>query len=76
MRVLQFDFDAEDVEQRIAERRPDSGIVPRPYQQLAINNVFERWNAGDTSTLVCLPTGTGKSIVFSEVMRRWAKERQ
>lgn len=76
MKVLEFDWDAEDVEQRISERVPDAKVTPRPYQAEAIKNVFDRWNSGDVSTLVCLPTGTGKSIVFSEVMRRWTKERR
>lgn len=75
MRVLEFDWDSDEVEQRIEERRPETGVTPRPYQADAIRNVFDRWNSGDVSTLVCLPTGTGKSIVFSEVMRRWAKDR-
>ena len=76
MKILEFDWDQEEVEQRITERSSDTKITPRPYQAEAINNVFDRWGQGDVSTLVCLPTGTGKSIVFSEVMRRWTKDRE
>lgn len=74
MRALEFDWDSDEVEQQIAEKRTPGVVVPRPYQEAAIKNVFDRWNSGDVSTLVCLPTGTGKSIVFSEVMRRWVRE--
>lgn len=76
MRVLEFDWEDGEVEQRISERVSEAKITPRPYQAAAISNVFDRWNNGDVSTLVCLPTGTGKSIVFSEVMRRWTEERR
>ena len=41
------------------------GIVLRPYQQEAKNAVFEKWNAGTRKTLLVLPTGTGKTIVFA-----------
>jgi superfamily II DNA or RNA helicase/uncharacterized protein (DUF3820 family) len=55
----------------VAAPRPEpiGDIVPRPYQADAANSVFDRWNE-DQSTLVVLPTGCGKSIIFSEVMRR------
>ena len=43
------------------------GIVLRPYQQEAKNAVFEKWNAGTRKTLLVLPTGTGKTIVFASV---------
>ena len=47
-----------------------SEVTLRPYQQEAVNRVFEEWDSGARSTLVCLPTGCGKSVVFSEVMRK------
>ena len=46
----------------------DDAIVLRPYQRCSVDSVFEKWQGGDTSTLVTLPTGTGKSVVFSAVM--------
>ena len=42
----------------------------RPYQVEAIAAI-ERCLATSASTLLVLPTGTGKTIVFSEVARRW-----
>lgn len=64
------ELDAEDVEREIQLREPEA-VTLRPYQREAVDAVFERWEAGDVATLVCLPTGTGKTVCFSEVMRRW-----
>lgn len=41
----------------------------RPYQMEAVESVFEAWKEHD-STLIVMPTGTGKSVVFSEIIRR------
>lgn len=43
------------------------GIVLRPYQQEAKDAVFEKWGEGTRKTLLVLPTGTGKTIVFVSV---------
>lgn len=40
----------------------------RPYQEAAKRAVLEQWNAGARSTLMVLPTGTGKTIVFSSII--------
>ncbi|MCI7325584.1 DEAD/DEAH box helicase [bacterium] len=39
----------------------------RPYQQGAREKVHAEWDAGRLRTLTVLPTGTGKTIVFSAV---------
>lgn len=39
----------------------------RPYQQGAKDAVFEQWDMGVRRTLVVLPTGCGKTIVFAKV---------
>ncbi|MDR1132099.1 MAG: DEAD/DEAH box helicase [Oscillospiraceae bacterium] len=39
----------------------------RPYQQEARHAILEQWNAGAKHTLLVLPTGTGKTIVFAKV---------
>lgn len=39
----------------------------RPYQREARNAVFTEWDKGNSKTLLVLPTGTGKTIVFSDV---------
>ena len=49
-------------------------VTLRPYQNESVDAVFSEWEAGNRSTLVVLPTGTGKSVVFSEVMRRYISE--
>ena len=39
----------------------------RPYQQQARDRIHDEWDAGHTRTLLVLPTGTGKTIVFASV---------
>lgn len=44
----------------------------RPYQQEAISAIENEWNQGRSRTLLVLPTGTGKTIVFSQIAARRA----
>lgn len=53
---------------------PASEVTLRPYQKDAVDSVFQQWKEGANATLVCLPTGCGKSVVFSEVIRRLCSE--
>ena len=39
----------------------------RPYQQEAKDSIFEQWKNGIKKTLLVLPTGCGKTIVFAKV---------
>ncbi len=39
----------------------------RPYQQEALDAVFNQWEDGYSKTLLVLPTGCGKTIVFAKV---------
>lgn len=39
----------------------------RPYQQEAHDSIFNEWNNGVQKTLLVLPTGCGKTIVFAKV---------
>ncbi|MBQ7744921.1 MAG: DEAD/DEAH box helicase [Ruminococcus sp.] len=39
----------------------------RPYQQEAKDRIFEEWDSGRNKTLLVLPTGCGKTIVFAKV---------
>jgi len=40
----------------------------RPYQQEAKESIFTEWGKGIKKTLLVLPTGCGKTIVFSKVI--------
>lgn len=42
----------------------------RPYQQETVDTIFGYWSAGGGNPLVELATGTGKSLVIAEVLRR------
>ena len=40
----------------------------RPYQEAAKAAVLDEWDKGHSKTLLVLPTGTGKTIVFASVV--------
>lgn len=42
----------------------------RPYQQEAIDAVAQAEADGVRSALICLPTGTGKTVIFSHLAKR------
>jgi superfamily II DNA or RNA helicase len=46
----------------------------RPYQQAAKAAVQEQWASGNKKTLLVLPTGTGKTIVFAKVTEDCVRE--
>ena len=48
-------------------------IKLRPYQQEAFDSVISKWDAGSNKLLLVLPTGTGKTIVFSAVANECVK---
>lgn len=50
-----------------------SDIIARPYQNEAIEAAFREWKAV-SSTLIVMPTGTGKSVVFAKILKRWLRE--
>ena len=39
----------------------------RPYQEAARTAVEQEWASGKRKTLLVLPTGTGKTVVFSKI---------
>lgn len=43
----------------------------RSYQQKAVESVLAEWAKGHRSTLLVMATGTGKTVVFAEIVRRW-----
>ena len=44
-------------------------MILRPYQSAAADAIFKEWQDND-STLVVMPTGGGKTILFADVIRR------
>lgn len=52
-----------------------SSVVLRDYQQAAHDRIFEEFDRGIRSTLLVLPTGCGKTVVFGSVARRVIEER-
>ncbi len=43
----------------------------RPYQKQLIDDINARWDAGDRRVMAQLPTGAGKTVVFSEIARQF-----
>lgn len=46
----------------------------RPYQQEAKDSIFSEWGNGIRNTLLVLPTGCGKTIVFAKVAEDCVRE--
>ena len=40
----------------------------RPYQQAAVNAVYDHLRTKDNNPCVVLPTGTGKSVVIAQIV--------
>lgn len=47
--------------------KPAPGVQLRPYQQDAREAVEQEWERGNTRTLLVLPTGCGKTVVFAKI---------
>ena len=45
----------------------------RPYQEESKNAVFGEWEKGNDKTLLVLPTGCGKTIVFAKIAEECVK---
>jgi ATP-dependent helicase IRC3 len=46
-------------------------IFPRPYQVECIDFVLDRLSKGVTRQLVSMPTGTGKTVIFSLMAKQF-----
>lgn len=46
----------------------------RPYQSEAKTAVFEQWSEGNNKTLVVLPTGCGKTVVFAKITEECVRQ--
>ena len=44
-------------------------LILRPYQADAVAAVQHAWNHGQTKPVITLPTGTGKTVIFSSLIR-------
>jgi len=60
---------ASATEPDLSESRFIMSVVLRDYQQAAISAIRNEFKSGKRSTLLCLPTGAGKTVVFSEIAR-------
>lgn len=49
-------------------------IQLRPYQLEAIDAVFSEWDNGNRSTMLSMATGTGKTVVFAQIIQRALKK--
>ena len=49
-------------------------MILRPYQNEAVKAIRNEWKNGNAKTLLVLPTGTGKTVVFSKVIEEETKD--
>lgn len=49
-------------------------ITPRPYQTEAVNAVVDSYKHGVTRQLLSLPTGSGKTVIFSMLARHFRRK--
>lgn len=49
------------------------GVTLRPYQNEAVKAAFGEWDGGRNKTLLVLPTGTGKTVVFAKIAEECVK---
>lgn len=54
---------------------PQTMMRLRPYQEDAVKAVFSAWRDGMQRPAVVLPTGTGKTVVFSHVVQQFREWR-
>jgi hypothetical protein len=54
---------------------PDVDISLRPFQQEVVAAIIKAWQQGNPGQMICLPTGTGKTIVFSAALRYLAQQK-
>lgn len=45
-------------------------ITLRDYQQDAVNKIYDSWQRGNRNVCAVLPTGAGKSVIVSDVVKR------
>lgn len=69
-REIVRDLFAELEELRSAPVADVPKVTMRPYQKAQADAVFEKWREGKRSVLVCAATGTGKSVLLTEVLCR------
>ena len=46
----------------------------RKYQKESIDSVLNEWNQGRKRTLLVLPTGCGKTVVFTKLAEEMVKQ--
>lgn len=49
-------------------------MVPRDYQTTCVNSVRDAYKSGVKKVMVVMPTGTGKTVLFAEIIRKWRHE--
>lgn len=48
--------------------------VPRPYQRAATEAIQREWASGNRRTLLVMPTGTGKTFTFADLIKQTGKK--
>jgi superfamily II DNA or RNA helicase len=51
-------------------------LKPRPYQDECIAEIFKAFDQGKQRAAVVLPTGSGKTVIFSHLADRWERRHE
>lgn len=51
-------------------------VTLRDYQQSTVNKIYNSWGSGARNVCAVLPTGAGKSVIMSEVVKNTYESRQ
>ena len=54
----------------------NKGFELRVYQRECLAEIFKRYQAGIRRQLICLPTGSGKTVIFAEFPRYFRMKKQ
>ena len=54
----------------------NKGFELRVYQRECLSEIFKRYQAGIRRQLICLPTGSGKTVIFAEFPRYFRMKKQ
>jgi DNA repair protein RadD len=65
---------SETLPRKMARAQGQTIMKLRPYQQAAVDAVFDFWDRGGGNPLIDLATGTGKSLVIAALTKRLVEE--
>ena len=69
-----YDLFAGDPEPIVFAPRARTSLIPRDYQQSAIEESFRLWNEGHVGVMCRIPTGGGKTFTGTSIADLWNQQ--